>query len=74
MTNISRSKDNQAMKSGQLIEYKERNIFGENHAENEAGRLIPNLFLFCKKALFEVKASGLRSVSMYFDSPQLVIQ
>ena len=62
------------MKSGQLIEYKERNIFGENHAENEAGRLIPNLFLFCKKALFEVKASGLRSVSMYFDSPQLVIQ
>ena len=62
------------MKSGQLIEYKERNIFGENHAENEAGRLIPNLFLFCKKALFEVKASGLRSVSMYFDGPQLVIQ
>ena len=36
------------MKSGQLIEHKERNIFGENHAENEAGRLIPNLFVLQK--------------------------
>ena len=31
-----------------------------NHAENEAGRLVPDLFLFFKKALNEVKVSGLR--------------
>ena len=31
-----------------------------NHAENEAGRLVPNLFLFFIKALYEIKASGLQ--------------
>ena len=36
------------MKFGQLIEYK-RNIFFKIHAENEAGRLVPDLFLFLKK-------------------------
>ena len=36
--------------------------------ENEAGRLAPDLFLFFKKALYEVKASGLQIiVSIYFD-------
>ena len=30
-------------------------IFFKNHAENEAGRLVPDLFI---KALYEVKASG----------------
>ena len=57
LTNISRRKENQAMKFGQLIEYV-RNIFFNNHAENEAGRLIPGLFLFFKKALYKVKAGG----------------
>ena len=28
-------------------------IFFENHAENEPGRLVPDLFLFSKKALFK---------------------
>ena len=28
----------------------------KNHAENEAGRLVPDLFLFFKKALYKVKA------------------
>ena len=32
--------------------------FFKNHAENEAGRLVPNLSLFFKKTLYEVKASG----------------
>ena len=36
-----------------------RNIF-KNHAENEAGRLVPDVFLFFKEALDEVKASGLQ--------------
>ena len=33
----------------------------KNHAKNEVlGRLIPDLFLFFKKALYEVKASDLQ--------------
>ena len=43
------------MKFGQLTEYKKR-----NHAENETVRLVPDVFLFFKKALFEVKASALQ--------------
>ena len=49
-SNISQSKDKQALKFSQLIERKKRNIFLQTHAENEAGRLVPNLFLFFKKA------------------------
>ena len=56
---ISRSKGNQAMKFDQLIKYNNRNVFLENHAENEARRPAPDLFLFFKKTLYEVKASGL---------------
>ena len=39
------------MKLGQLIEYKKRKIFFKNYAENEAGILVPDLFLFKKKML-----------------------
>ena len=64
LPNISRHKGRQAMKFGQLREYNMRNVFFKNHAENEAGRLLPDLFffffLFFKKALYEVKASGLK--------------
>ena len=35
-------------------------FFFKNHAENEAGRLVLDLFLFFKKALYEVKACGLQ--------------
>ena len=35
-------------------------FFFKNHAENEAGGLIPDLFVFLKKVLCEVKASGLQ--------------
>ena len=45
------------MKFGQLIDHNVRNIFLKNHAENEAGRLVLDLFFFFKKDLFEVKAS-----------------
>ena len=48
------------MKFGQLKEHKVTNIFFKNHAENEPGRLVPELFSFFKKALYEVKASGLQ--------------
>ena len=48
------------MKFRQVIKYNRRNLFFKTHAENEAGRLVPDLFLFFKKALFEVKASVLQ--------------
>ena len=49
LPNISRSKDNQTLASGQLIECSKINIFFKNHAENEAGRLVPDLPNFCKR-------------------------
>ena len=54
---ISRSKDYQTMRFGQLIEY---SASFKNHAENEATRLVPDLFLFFRKALYELKASALQ--------------
>ena len=45
LPNISQSKGNQTMKFGQFIEYKKINIFFKNYAENEAGRLVQDLFL-----------------------------
>ena len=47
------------MKFGQLVEFIKRDIPLEKHADNEEGRLVPDLFLFFKKALYEVQASGL---------------
>ena len=44
-------------------------FFFNNHAENEVQRLVPDLFLFFKKALYEEKANGLQLIT--FDSPQL---
>ena len=43
------------MKFGQLIEYNKRNIFLQSHADDDARRLVPDLFLVSKKALYEVK-------------------
>ena len=45
-----------AMKFGQMMMI----LFFKSHAENEAGRLVPDLFLFFKKALYEVEGSGLQ--------------
>ena len=60
MPNISRSKSNKTMKFCQLVEYNKRNIFLKNLVENETRRLVPDLFLVFKKALYEVKASDLQ--------------
>ena len=48
------------MKFGQLIKYSKKNVFLQNHAEIEAGRLVPLAFSFFKKAFHEVKASCLQ--------------
>ena len=52
LPDIPQSKGKQKMKWGQLIEYNKSNIllqFFYNYAENEARRLVPDLFLFFKK-------------------------
>ena len=46
--NIPRSKGNQAMNFFRLREYNVGSIF-KSHPENEAERLVPDLFLFFKK-------------------------
>ena len=56
LSNISRSKGNQTMKCGQMIEYYQRNIFLQNYAKNKAEIIDPDVFLFFKKALYEVKS------------------
>ena len=40
------------MKFGQLIENPTRNIFLKKYAENETRKLVPDCFLFFKKALY----------------------
>ena len=42
--NISRSKDSQAMKSGQLLEYNMRKIFHEKSYTKCSGKSIPRSF------------------------------
>ena len=44
LTNILRSKDDQAMRFGQLIEYNLRNIFLEKPCTKCGGETIPTLF------------------------------
>ena len=46
LLNISRRKDNQAMKFGQLEEYNRRNVSLRTQVENVTGRLVSNLFLY----------------------------
>ena len=44
------------MKFGQLIECNKKIFFFKSLAENEAGRLVPELFLFIKTVLYKIKA------------------
>ena len=46
------------MKFRPLIEYNVRKCFLKIKAENEAKRLVPDLFLLFKKALYEINANG----------------
>ena len=48
------------MKFGELIEYNKRKIFLQKLCKRWVGRLVPDLFLFSRKAAYEVKASGLQ--------------
>ena len=62
------------MKFGQLIEYNKGDIFLQNWSGNKAKRVVPDLFLLFKKALYEVKASVCCLVWVSLDSLQLGIQ
>ena len=73
LPNTPRSKGNQTMRLGQLIEYNKRNIFLQKYSENEALRLVSDLFLCSKKALYKAKVVW-NLVSISFDSSQLGIK
>ena len=45
LPNISKSKGNQTMKFGQLIEYNTRNIFLEKYTQKYVEKLFPDPFL-----------------------------
>ena len=51
LPSISRSKDNQAMKFRQLIEYKVRNSFVQKSIKGDVGRLVPDIFVLFKETL-----------------------
>ena len=65
LSKISQSKGNQTMRSGQLIEHTREIFFFKISAENEVRRLVPDLFLFFQKALYEVKSSGRLLIQRY---------
>ena len=62
MSNISRSKGHQALKFGHVIE----DYYLLNR--NEAARLVQDLFLFFKKALYKVNTDG-QHLSLNFVRP-----
>ena len=49
-------------------------FFIQDHTENEAGRFVPDLFLFFLKKLCLSLKQVLCSLVSYFDSPQLGLQ
>ena len=52
MSNISRSKDNQTIKFGQLIEYNMKNIFLKDRTQNVADKLFSGSFLKYKNLAY----------------------
>ena len=53
-----------------MIEYNKNSNFPQNLAQNDARRLVPDLFLFFRKALYEAKAIGLHlSFNLFRESP-----
>ena len=66
LPNLSRSKDNHTMKFGPLIKCNVMVLF-KNHAENEAERLVPDLFLFFFKKLYMTQFLYI-SIALHLDS------
>ena len=60
LANVSRTKDNQTMKFGQVIEYHKRNIFFQKSCK----------IIYFKKRLYMKQRQTIHGlVSIYFDSP-----
>ena len=74
LPNISRIKDNQPMKFGQVIDYSCRNNFLQISCRKWGREASLDLVLFSKKDFYEVKELVCSLVSIYFDSPQLGVQ
>ena len=49
-------------------------FFFQSYAENDARRLVSDLFLFFRKAQYEIKSNSLQLSLIYFDNPQFGIQ
>ena len=45
------------MKIAQVIEHNNGSFSFKNHLQNEAARLVPDLFLFLKNVLYKIKVS-----------------
>ena len=73
LPNISRSKGNQTLKFGQVIEYN-RNIFLPKLRRKWGRKTSSRPLLFFKKALYQVKQVVCSLVSITFNSPQLAKQ
>ena len=56
---FSRSKGNQTKNVGSVNRIKRKKCYIQNSCKKDIGRLLPDLFLFFKQALYEVKAIGL---------------
>ena len=63
MPNISRSKDNQAMKFGQLLDIAGETFFLKNHAQNVAEKVVPDPFL--KTKIEHISGSIVKSFILY---------
>ena len=58
------------MKFVAMIQYSKNSNFPQNLAKNETKRLVPDLFLFFRKAIYEAKATGLQlSFNLFRESP-----
>ena len=60
LPNTSQSKDNLAMKIGQLIKHIKRIVLMQKECRKWVKEISPDLFSFFKKALNEVKACGVQ--------------
>ena len=58
MPNISKSKDNQAMKFVDIIEFNVNNIFLERSCKKGGKEISPDLFFLFIKALYKIKVSA----------------
>ena len=62
------------MKLGQIVNITRGIFFFKNYAQNETGRLLPEILLFFKKLNMRYKEGICNLVLIYFDRSQLRIQ